>query len=76
MNSKLIIIFEGKPMNADLIKQVLNDNGIDACLKDQLMGTIAPWQVSAGGFEPVKVEILEEDKEKALKLIDEFNKSS
>lgn len=39
------------------------------------MGTIAPWQVSPGGFEPVEVEILVKDKEKALKLIYEFNKS-
>lgn len=39
------------------------------------MGTIAPWHVSPGGFEPVEVEILLKDKEKALKLIDEFNKS-
>ena len=39
------------------------------------MGSIAPWQVSAGGFEPVEVEVLEKDKEKALELINEFRKS-
>ncbi len=75
MDSKLIIVFEGSPIDSELVKLILNDNGIVASLKNQLMGTIAPWQVSSGGFEPVKVEISERDKEKALKLIDEFNKS-
>lgn len=75
MDSELIVVFKGNPIDSELIKDILNDNGIMANLKNQLMGTIAPWHVSPGGFEPVEVEILAKDKEKALKLIDEFNKS-
>lgn len=74
MDSELTVVFKGNLINSEIIKEILNDNGIMANLKNQLMGTIAPWQVSAGGFEPVEVEILMKDKERALNLIDEFNK--
>ena len=47
-----------------------------ANLKNHLMGTIAPWQVSAGGVDPIEVEILAKDKEQAMKLIDEYNSTN
>ncbi len=75
MDSKVIVVFKGSPMDSEIIKDILNDNGIIATLNNQLMGTIAPWQVSNGGFEPVEVEILEKDKDKALLLIEQFNES-
>ncbi len=74
-DSKLIVVFKGNPFDSEIIKEILNDNGIMANLKNQLMGTIAPWHVSPGGFEPVEIEILVKDKERALKLIDEFYKN-
>ena len=74
-HSDLIVVFRGNPVDSEMVKEILTDNGIMASLKNQLMGSIAPWQVSAGGFEPVEVEILKEDLEKALDLINEFNKS-
>ena len=76
MNSEIIVIFEGNPIDSEVVKDILIENGINASLKNQLMGTIAPWQVSPGGFEPVKVEILSKDKDKALELIKEFKKGS
>jgi len=74
-DSDLIVIFRGSSIDSEMVKEVLADNGIMANLKNQLMGSIAPWQVSPGGFEPVEVEILKKDLEKALDLINEFNKS-
>ena len=75
MDTELIVVFNGSPIDSEIIKGILNDNGIMANLKNQLMGTIAPWQVSPGGFEPVEVEVFVKDQEKALKLIAEFKKS-
>jgi len=75
-DNDLIVIFRGKPVDSEIIKDMLTHQGILANLRNQLMGTIAPWQVSAGGFEPVEVEIFARDKEKALALIEEFNKSN
>ena len=76
MNSEIIVIFEGNPIDSEIVKDILIENGINASIKNQLIGTIAPWQVSAGGFEPVKVEILSKDKDKAPELIKEFKKGS
>ncbi len=76
MSSELIVIFRGNPIEAEMIKEMFLDNGIVAQLKNQLMGSIAPWHVSAGGFEPVEVIVLKKDEEKALSLIDELNKSN
>ena len=73
-DSDLVVVFRGNPMDAEIINEILADNGIGANVKNQLMGSIAPWQVSAGGFEPVVIEVLKKDVEKALDLINEFNK--
>lgn len=74
MNSEIIVVFEGSPIDSEVIKDILIENGINANIKDQLMGTIAPWQVSPGGFQPVKIEILSKNKDKALELIKAFKK--
>lgn len=39
------------------------------------MGTVAPWRVSSGGFNPVKVIEVNLDYEASIKLIEEFNNS-
>ena len=57
------------------IEDILNDNGIIASITNQMMGSIAPFYVAAGGLDPVGVEIFARDKEKALALIEAFNKS-
>lgn len=72
-DSQLTVIFKGNPVEAEMIKNMLVEHGIRAILKNQLMGSIAPWHVSPGGFDPVEVEILANNKEEALKLIEEFN---
>ncbi len=76
MDSKLIVIFKGNPIDSEIIRDILVENGINASLKNQLMGTIAPWHVSSGGFEPVEVEILSKDKDNALGIIEEFKKGN
>ncbi len=74
-DTDLIEIYRGNPINSEIIKDILNDNGVIASMSNQLMGSIAPWYVSAGGMDPVGVEIFARDREKALALIDAFNKS-
>ena len=74
-DTNLIEIYRGNSVNSEIIKDILNDNGIIASLKNQLMGSIAPFYVAAGGIDPVGVEIFARDREKALALIEAFNKS-
>jgi len=75
-DTDLIEIYRGNPINSEIIKDILNDNGIIASMTNQIMGNIAPFYVSAGGLDPVGVEIFARDKEKALALIEAFNKST
>ncbi|MBN2597595.1 DUF2007 domain-containing protein [Labilibaculum sp.] len=72
----LIVIYSGNPIDSEIIKDILTENGIAVNIKNGLMGTIAPWHVSAGGVAPVELEISVRDKEKALRLINEFTKGN
>jgi len=41
-----------------MIKDLLNDNGIEAFNENKLMANIAPWNVSSGGVIPLKIKVL------------------
>ena len=70
-NTKLVSVFNGTPMEVEMLCQILNDNGIEATMKNQLIGMIAPHHTLDGADVFVK----EEDKEKALYWVEEFKKS-
>lgn len=72
----LILIYSGNPVDSEIIKDILTDNGIAVNVKNELMGTIAPWHVSAGGINPIELEVFAKDKEEALRLINDFTKGN
>ncbi len=72
----LIVIFSGNPIDSEIVKEILTENGIAVNVKNELMGTIAPWHVSAGGINPVELEIFYKDKDEALRLINDFTKGN
>ncbi|BAX81388.1 putative signal transducing protein [Labilibaculum antarcticum] len=72
----LIVIYSGNPIDSEIIKDILTDNGIAVNVKNELMGTIAPWHVSAGGINPIELQIFARDKEEALRLINDFTKGN
>lgn len=72
---QLVEVFSGELWKATMIKNVLDDNNIQAFLQNRLMGVIEPWVVSPGGFEPVKVVVSNADYDKALALVEEYNQS-
>lgn len=74
-HSKMIEIFAGSPVEARLVENLLNDANIHTFLKDELMGSIAPWQVAAGGAGSVKVVIDSLDYEQAKQIIEKHNKN-
>jgi hypothetical protein len=71
----LVEVYQGSSVNAEMIVAFLEENGIMAAIRNKLMGSIAPWNVTPGGHEPAKVEVLETQKEEALILITEFFKT-
>ena len=43
------IVFAGDTVQADLVRSVLEASGIRVFLKDEAIGTLAPWRVVGGG---------------------------
>jgi nicotinic acid phosphoribosyltransferase len=72
---KLVEVFAGELWQSTMVQNILEDNQINAFLENELMGTVAPWRVSSGGFNPVKVMVSNTDYDKAIKIIEEFNES-
>lgn len=74
-NLTLMEVFAGELWKATMIKNVLEDNNIQAFLQNSLMGILEPWVVSPGGVGPVKVVVPSTDYDKAMLLVEEFDQS-
>jgi len=68
-------IFSGSAIEAEMVKSILKDSEIESFLKDEYMGTIAPWQSAPGGVGSVKVLISSLDYTQAKKIVEKFNAS-
>ena len=73
---ELVEIFAGELWQAEMIKEMLEDNGIQAYLGNELMGNIAPWIVTPGGAASVKLNISTSDYVRSKELIDELNSNN
>ena len=69
---EFVEVFAGELWQAAVVKDLLEDNGIGAFVENELMGNIAPWQVSAGGVSSVTVKISSSDYAVAKELVDSF----
>lgn len=72
---ELIEIFSGSSIEAEIVKSILNDNEIEAFLKDEYMGTLAPWYAAPGGAGSVKVIISNLDYTQAKIIVEKYNNS-
>lgn len=66
---KLVVVFAGNPVDANMAKNALEAARIESMIKDELMGTIAPFQTSPGGAGAAKVLVHEEDAERARSIL-------
>ena len=71
-SNDLVIVFAGDTFQASHAKNVLENNGIHAFLKDEFIGSIAPWHSAPGGAGAVKVSVPVRDREKAMDIIQQF----
>jgi hypothetical protein len=62
----LVEIFAGSSMEAEIVRNLLEDSDIEAFLKNEIMGTLAPWHTSPGGAGSVKVVVSNLDYAKAV----------
>ncbi|MDR0895113.1 MAG: DUF2007 domain-containing protein [Prevotellaceae bacterium] len=63
-NSRTIEVFKGSPWESELVKGLLENNGIVSILKDGLMSTIAPYIAP-----DVTILVNETDYEAAMEVI-------
>lgn len=69
---ELVIVHAGNAIEAGFVKSLLEEYGIAARLRDEMMGTIAPWYVAPGGVGAVKVVVTRSDYERSKAIIAEF----
>lgn len=67
--NKLVVVFAGNPVEANMAKNALEAARIESMIKDELMGTIAPFQTSPGGAGAAKVLVREEDAKRAKEIL-------
>ena len=71
-----VIVFAGSTMEADLVKLHLQEDGIEAVLEDEHIGTIAPYAATAGGAGAVKVAVSVVDEPEARELIERHQRKA
>lgn len=69
----LVVVHAGDAIETGFVKSLLEEYGIAAFLRDEMMGAIAPWYIAPGGVGAVKVLIARRDYERARAIIDEFH---
>ena len=68
-------VFAGTAVQATLVKSLLENAEIQAFLKDEFTGVIAPWHTTPGGAGAVKVFVSSEDSDKALLVVEEYERN-
>lgn len=71
-DDELIEVYSSSPLEAQMVNSLLQDAEIDTFIKDELMGSIAPWYVAGGGAGAVKIVINSRDYDRARAIIDQF----
>jgi len=69
---KLVELYDGSLFECQMIINLLENEGIESNLKDEIIGTRSPVWVPGGG---VKVFVSDLDYDKARLIVNEFEKS-
>jgi hypothetical protein len=67
-----VVVYAGNIVDADLLKFVLENEGINSRLQDEILGKVFPYIAAPGGAGAVKVIIAEDDLERARLIIEEY----
>jgi hypothetical protein len=67
------VVYSGNIVQADILKSVMEGEGIEAFLEDEFIGMIAPY-VSPGGAGAVKVVVLKSRLDRARAIVKDFTR--
>jgi len=62
------IVYSGSSLQADLLKSLLDDSGIQAVLEDEFLGRMYPYAVPGG----VKILVPNDEFDDARKIVEKF----
>jgi hypothetical protein len=62
-------VFAGTTWQAEMVKSLLGDSGIQAYIKDEVIGTLSPWWTAPGGAGAVKVIVSNADVDAAKPIV-------
>ncbi|MGE5406308.1 MAG: DUF2007-related protein [Methanosarcina sp.] len=68
-------IYSGTDWQAQMVKNLLENEGINAYIKNEIIGTIAPWYITPGAGS-VSVFISSQDYERAKAIVEEYEKNN
>lgn len=71
---KPVDVFSGSLLEAEMVKSLLLNCEIAAYLKDENIGTLAPWYTGPGGYGSVKVVVSNQDFDKARIIVEDYEK--
>jgi len=72
MSKEPVKVFRGTYLQCEMVRSLLENAGIESYLKDELLGTIAPWWAEPGGAGAVKVFVNSEDEEQARVVVQDY----
>ena len=73
--NKMVEIFAGTAMEANIVQSLLENAEIESFLKDEFIGTLFPWYAAPGGAGAVKIFVSNTDAEKEIEVVKEYEKS-
>jgi hypothetical protein len=65
-------VFSGTIMECEMVKSLLENAEIVCYLNNEFSGTIAPWIISSGGINSVKLIVSNADFENAMIVVNEY----
>jgi hypothetical protein len=68
-------VFSGTIWEAEMVKSLLENAEIETFLRDENIGTLAPWYSAPGGAGSVKVIVSNLDYDKAKVIVEEYEKN-
>ena len=71
-----VVVFSGSIVEADMMKNILESEQIRAFLKDETLGSLAPFMASAGGSGAVKVLVARRDEARAREIVSDVQSSA
>lgn len=69
-----IEVFAGNIAEVGLVQSLLDKEGVQSWLRDEIVGTLNPWYAAPGGIGAIKVLVLKADFDQAKSIVEEYER--